>query len=155
MRVLIIEDNQTKLQTVRKYLKQNYSDMDIHDAISFTAGLRRIYDSDWDLILLDMTLPVYDINQLDSGGEKKPTAGKEIMKRMQHRKKIIPVIVITQFDTFGDNNVTIDTLNAEFTESMSDIWRGTVSYDKSSWQTELKKLIDKISGEQNDKNTCS
>jgi len=82
----------------------------------------------------------------ETGGDKKSIAGKEIMKRMIHRKIFIPTIVITQFDTFAENEISINTLNDEFKESLVEVWRGTINYDDSTnkWQIELKKLLDKI-----------
>lgn len=151
----MIEDNHSKLNKIEDFIKKNYHDVDIHDAMSYTAGLRRLYDENWDLILLDMSLPTYDMNIQDSGGDKKSIAGKEIMKRMHHRKIIIPTIIVTQFDTFGENGTTIDSLNEEFKLNLSDIWKGTVNYEKTSWMQDLKRIIDDILGEINDKNTCS
>lgn len=146
MKFLIIEDNRSKLNQIKTFLIQNYYDTSVHDALSYTAGLRRLYEEKWDFILLDMSLPVYDISQQETGGDKKSIAGKEIMKRMIHRKLIIPTIVITQFDTFGDNEISINILNQEFSDNMSEVWRGTINYEDSTnqWQIELKKLLDKI-----------
>lgn len=152
MNFLIIEDNRSKLKQVRTFLTQNYHDIIVHDALSYTAGLRRLYEEKWDLILLDMSLPVYDISQQETGGDKKSIAGKEIMKRMIHRNIIIPTIVITQFDTFGDKEISINILNQEFSENMSEVWRGTINYEDSTnqWKIELKKLLDKILKENSD-----
>lgn len=121
-----------------------YQELSIHDAMSYTAGMRRLYSEQWDLVLLDMSLPVYDMNIHDSGGDKKSIAGREIMKRMLHRKIIVPTIIITQFDTFGEQGITIEALNKEFSESLSDIWMGTIYYEKTSWTTSLKNLVDKV-----------
>lgn len=150
MRILIIEDNRSKLEAIKKFFNCYYPGSKLHDALSYTAGLRRVYDESWDLIILDMSLPVYDMNPQDSGGDKKPVAGKEIMKRMRHRNKVIPTIVVTQFDTFGENGITIDSLNSEFSDSMSDIWKGTVNYSNASWASELKNTIDRAIGEKKD-----
>ena len=147
MQILIIEDNHSKLKKIKSFIKKTYDDVSIHDAMSYTAGLRRLYDEKWDLILLDMSLPIYDMNIQDSGGDKKSVAGKEIMKRMLHKKIIVPTIVVTQFDTFGENAITIEALNEEFKESLAEIWKGTVNYEKSSWTINLKNIIDKIIGE--------
>ena len=82
-RILIIEDNKNKLKKVKEFVQHQMPNASIHDAISYTGGIRRIYEEEWDLILLDMTLPVYDITPHDNGGDRRPTAGKEIMKRMK------------------------------------------------------------------------
>lgn len=158
MQVLIVEDNQNKLKQIKVFVKQSYPKAFVHDAVSYTAGLRKIYEEKWDLLLLDMSLPIYDIGQQETGGDKKSIAGKEIMKRMIHRKICIPTIVITQFDTFGENEISINTLNKEFEEKLSQVWRGTISYEDSSnkWKMQLKLLFDKVLEEnENDKDTNS
>ncbi len=154
MKVLIIEDNYSKLKRIKDFLETNYPMVEVCEAMSYTSGVRRLYSEKWNLLLLDMSLPVYDMSIQDSGGDKKSIAGKEIMKRMQHRGIVIPTIIVTQFDTFGDKGITIESLNEEFKESLNEIWQGTVNYEKSSWMTKLKELIDNVLGADNDTNTC-
>ncbi len=158
MRILIIEDNHNKLKQIKLFVGQTYPEISIHDAVSYTAGLRRIYEEQWDLLLLDMSLPIYDIGQQETGGDKKSIAGKEIMKRMIHRKIFVPTIIITQFDTFGENEVSISTLNKEFDKKLNQVWRGTINYEDSTnmWKVQLKKLLDAQIGENtNDKDIDS
>lgn len=146
MRVLIVEDNHNKLKQIKLFLKQTYPKVCIHDAVSYTAGLRRIYEERWDLLLLDMSLPIYDIGQQETGGDKKSIAGKEIMKRMIHRRIFIPTVIVTQFDTFGEKEISINALNKEFEETLNRVWQGTIGYEDSTnkWKIQLKALIDKI-----------
>jgi len=145
-RVLIIEDNKNKLKKVKETAMKLLPAASVHDAISYTGGIRRIYEEQWDLILLDMTLPVYDITPHDNGGDRRSTAGKEIMKRMQNRGKIIPTIIITQFDTFGESGLSISNLNDEFSNDLKEIWKGTVNYVDASnkWQIDLKNIINNL-----------
>lgn len=152
MNILIIEDNRSKLRQIKEFTKKNYPESSVHDALSYTAGLRRVYDEKWDLLLLDMSLPVYDMSQQETGGDRKSIAGKEIMKRMIHRKIFIPTIVITQFDTFGENELSIKTLNDEFKENLNEVWRGTINYEDSTnkWIIELKRLLEEIIKENSD-----
>lgn len=91
-----------------------------------------------------MSLPTYTVSHTENGGTKKPMAGKEIIKRMYSRKIYIPTIVITQFDIFGELQISIDALNNEFEEKYSMIWKGTISYNKQGWQDKLSDLFRKI-----------
>lgn len=145
MKILIVEDNHTKLNSIMYFLKEEYPNYELDYAYSYTSGIRKIYGSRYSLIILDMSLPMYDINQLDSGGDKKSVAGKDIMKRMIHKKIIVPTLIITQFDTFGDNDITIDMLNKEFETSMSSIWIGTINYENIQWKKELSDYINNLS----------
>lgn len=146
MNILIVEDNGNKLRQIKAFVKDIYSDVLVHDATSYTGGLRRIYNEKWDMLLLDMTLPVYDSVGQEDGGDKKVVAGEEIMMRMKNRNIKIPTIIITQFDTFGENEISIGMLNKRFKEELSEIWCGTVNYEDAlnKWKNDLKVLIDKV-----------
>lgn len=128
MQILLIEDNSNKLKQIKTVLIEIYPQASIEEAYSFNSGVRKVYENKWNLIILDMSLPTYDITHTESGGDKKPVAGKNIMKRMLNRKIIVPVVIITQFETFDDDKISLDSLNAEFQEGFKDIWKGTIFY---------------------------
>lgn len=146
MKILIIEDNKSKLTRIKKFLQEikSIKDLEIEEANSFTSGIRQINKKCWDIIILDMSLPTYDITHRENGGDKKPVAGKEIMKRMLHRNILIPVIIVTQFETFGENKFTLDVLNAEFEEGYKDIWKGTIFYEGDNWQGDLARVMHEV-----------
>lgn len=143
MKILIIEDNKNKLSRLKSFIldMRFEKEIKIEEANSFTSGIRRINEKIWDIVILDMSLPTYDITHHENGGDKKPVAGKEIMKRMIHRNIIIPVIIITQFDTFGENRITLDILNREFEEEFGRIWKGTIFYDGDEWKNKLDYIL--------------
>lgn len=144
MRVLIVEDTEAKMKVIEEYINGVREGWEFTEAKSYSDGIKRIYEGGWDLVLLDMSLPTYNISHTESGGTKKPVAGKELMKRMLSRNIIIPVIIITQFDTFGDNQISLESLTKEFKRDYTKIWKGTVSYDKPGWQDNLHKLLCEI-----------
>ena len=144
MKALIVEDNSNKLNQIKETLKELYPDIDIDEAHSFNSGVKKVYQNIWDIVLLDMSLPTYDISHTESGGDKKPIAGKNIMKRMRNKKMSTPVIVITQFETFDDDKISLDSLNGEFEESFKDIWKGTILYSNDDWPIRLKEKLEEI-----------
>ncbi|RXS75238.1 DNA-binding transcriptional response regulator [Blautia faecicola] len=144
MQILLIEDNSNKLKQIKTVLIEIYPQASIEEAYSFNSGVRKVYENKWNLIILDMSLPTYDITHTESGGDKKPVAGKNIMKRMLNRKIIVPVVIITQFETFDDDKISLDSLNAEFQEGFKDIWKGTIFYGNDDWSMELKDILEKI-----------
>jgi CheY-like chemotaxis protein len=144
MKVLVIEDNPNKLKQIKNFLKEYYNQPQIEEARSFNGGKAKLYEETWDLILLDMSLPTYDITHTEYGGDKKPVAGKNLMKRMLNRKIFTPVVIITQFETFDDDRISLDSLNQEFNEKFSNIWKGTIFYGNDDWNIELKKLLDEL-----------
>ena len=144
MHILLIEDNSNKRKQIKEVLMDIYPKARIEEAYSFNSGVRKVYEKKWDLIILDMSLPTYDITHTESGGDKKPVPGKNIMKRMLNRKIIVPVVVITQFETFDDDRISLNSLNEEFKKGFRDIWKGTVFYGNDDWSTILKEILDKL-----------
>jgi CheY-like chemotaxis protein len=144
MNILIVEDNANKLRQIKELLKELYPQCGMEEAFSFKGGLKKIYENRWDFIILDMSLPTYDITHTESGGDKKPVAGKNIMKHMINRKIIIPVIVITQFESFDDDRISLESLNKEFEEKFQELWRGTIFYGDDDWRLELKYILESI-----------
>lgn len=144
MQILLIEDNSNKLKQIKRVLTEIYPESNIEEAYSFNSGVRKVYENKWNLIILDMSLPTYDITHTESGGDKKPVAGKNIMKRMLNRKIIVPAVIITQFETFDDDRISLNSLNAEFQDGFKEIWKGTVFYGNDDWSIDLKEILDKI-----------
>ena len=147
MKFLIVEDNKNKFEQISELISQLYKGCIIERAASFTSGRNKVYEANWTVIVMDVTLPTFDVTHTESGGDKKPVAGKDIMKRMINRKINIPVIVITQFETFDDNRVSLDSLNKEFEQDFKDIWKGTIFYEQDDWRLELQDILHEIIGE--------
>lgn len=144
MRVLVIEDNPNKLKQIKLFLNEYYKELYIGETYSFNGGKEKLYMEKWDLIVLDMSLPTYDITHAEYGGDKKPIAGKNLMKRMLNRKIFTPVVIITQFETFDDDKISLNSLNQEFKEKFSSIWKGTIFYGNEDWTIELKGILDEL-----------
>lgn len=147
MNVLIVEDNKNKYEQISALISQLYTECNIERAASFISGKNKVYENKWDIIIMDVTLPTYDITHTERGGDKRPVAGKNLMKRMINRKINIPVIVITQFETFDNNRISLASLNQEFEQEFQSIWKGTIFYEKDDWRLQLKDMLYNILGE--------
>jgi two-component system OmpR family response regulator len=78
-KVLIVEDNPEIADLVRMHLKDIHCEADI--ANDGAAGLERFRDGDYDLVILDLMLPVMD--------------GLEVCKQLRLDNKVVPVIMLT------------------------------------------------------------
>ena len=90
-----------------------------------------------------MTLPTFDIDINSSGGKIRNFAGMDILDVMQRRQIVLKTIVITQYESFGEELVTIsqmkDILRERYNKNFVDI----IYYSSSSksWFDSLKKLL--------------
>ncbi|MDN7243016.1 response regulator [Planococcus sp. N028] len=150
MRILIIEDDQNKRKQVLDFIEETISHFDIESKSSFKSGLKELINTHYDLLLLDMSMPTFDITVSETGGKLLPFAGKEILRQMKRRKIFIPTIVITQFEKFGDYEKTLnlEELKAELERDFRDIYLGAVYYNpaSSSWRDDLKEKLKNIEG---------
>jgi len=147
-RILIIEDDEHKSNNIVRNTKEALPDSEISVAASLMSGVRKASKESPTLIILDMTLPNYDVKDGETGGGMHKFGGVEFLKQMRRRKIDIPVIVITQFETFGQppNLKGLSELNTELIEQFSPMYLGAIYYHASidDWVGSLKTHLDKL-----------
>lgn len=147
MLILIVEDDINKISKIESFLIEQYQSINIEQANSYNSGLRKILFNKYDLILLDMTMPTFDktSSSSSSGGKLVQFAGKEILAQMKRKKVITPVIVITQYATFGENDTlkSFSDMKKELKEEFNSNLLEMVFYEasKSDWEIEIKNLL--------------
>lgn len=68
MKILIVEDQWVKANNLRSFLEKEYDGIVVDIARSYQSGLEKSFGGDYDMLLLDMTLPNYDIKEGEDGG---------------------------------------------------------------------------------------
>ncbi len=147
MKVLLIEDDQNKSKQIIDFFQIEFKDSLIELRKSYQSGLKEILSTDYDYILLDMQLPNFDIKSGEDGYKFRKLAGVDILRELSRKKINCKVIVVTQFETFGENEsyIELKDLKKIIEEQFGDLYIGTVFYsaDMSIWQNELKDIINK------------
>ena len=150
MKILIIEDDPNKAGQLMKFLEEELFSITIVLKKSYKSGLKELLSDDYDLILLDMSMPTFDITIEESGGKPLPFAGKEILRQMKRRNVTIPAIIVTQFESFGEaeKKITLDKLKNELNQEFLQIYIDTIYYNPagSDWKKLLLNLILSIKG---------
>lgn len=143
-RLLIIEDNESKLNKLRQFCCEYYSDYEIVDRRSYNSALLEVihYGEKYDVILLDVSMNTYDISPEVSAGEQEPLAGSNILRFMKLRKIVIPVIVVTMYESFVDG-IKIDKLDEGFREKYPEFYKGYVYFSlrNEDWINHLNNLL--------------
>lgn len=143
-RLLIIEDNDSKLNHLRQFCEENLKDYEVEDRRSYNSALSEVVHNgnSYDLILLDVSMNTYDISPEVSDGEQEPLAGSNILRFMKLRKIKVPVIVVTMYESFVDG-IKIDRLDEGFREKYAEFYKGFVYYSlrNEDWMNRLKELI--------------
>lgn len=143
-KILIVEDDQYKLQKLEAFLNDQYPNIHYEIRTSFHSGFEEIVENfkHYDLLLLDMSMQTYDISNEESGGDPAPLAGKSILTQMYYREIPTAVVVVTMYEHFGDGTKIRDlhsTLQEEFPEN----YKGYVffSHLDNKWMLDLKKYL--------------
>lgn len=143
-RLLIIEDNEPKLNRLRQFCTDCLQGYDIEDRRSYNSALSEVvhHGRSYDLILLDVSMNTYDISPEEADGEQEPLAGSNILRFMKLRKIKVPVIVVTMYESFVDG-IKIDKLDEGFREKYAEFYKGFVYYSlrNEDWMNRLRELI--------------
>lgn len=98
-----------------------------------------------DLLLLDMTIPNYDPGPDEPGGQTFAFGGRELLRQLDRFDIVLPVIIVTQFETFGKPPYTIGLaeLDAEMRDEHASVYKGVVYYNAAihGWKEQLRELI--------------
>ena len=145
MTILIVEDDDNKRSQLDQLVHECFPTCDVHKARSLQSGLRWIKERSADLIVLDMTLPTFDIGPAEPGGRTHAFGGREFLREMRRFKITTPVIVVTQFETFGSGSemTTLEALDTELRSGYPTVYRGAVYYHAAveSWKEHLRVLM--------------
>jgi len=148
MKLLIVEDDENKRKQLQAYIRELSPDAEIVVRNSYSSGLREIVGAKHDVVLLDMTMPTYDIGVDEDGGRPQHYAGRSILQQMQRRSIIRPVIIVTQFDVFGEGGerLTRHQLDDQLRADHPSIYLGTVYYNPAidGWKSELRLLLSSL-----------
>jgi len=142
MKILIIEDDELKHQHLEKFVSNLILDSDFTWRKSYQSGLKEIMANTYDLVLLDISMHIYEKTAKESGGSFETYAGRMILTEIDINEIITRVIVVTGYDVYSDGK-TLETLKVELRNEFGDFYIDTVYFigSQDKWKTELTKLL--------------
>lgn len=148
MNVLVIDDSDYKIEALERVLAKRFAATSVVVARSFISGLKELESYTPDVVLLDMSLPTYDPGQPGRDGRMRIYGGREILVEMELLALDAKVVVITQFDIFGEPPNTKDllTLNSELKQEFPTHYAGTVYYNNraAGWENDLVQMLQEL-----------
>jgi CheY-like chemotaxis protein len=142
-RILIIEDEQRKLDYLKEFLKMEFPDIEFEEKHSYNSALKEIVENHtkYSLLLLDMSMTTYDVSVEESGGVPEPLAGENILDAMFLNEIPTKVVVVTMYESFVGKK--LKAFDIELKENYPDNYLGFVffSHKNTDWRIELKKYI--------------
>lgn len=153
MKILIIEDDEIKRDRLAACVLQLIAPapVSLFTARSLHSGVQALRSEQFDLIVLDMSMPTFDIQKDEDGGRPEAYAGRDILHRMDRLKLKTPVVVVTQYDRFGEgaSSLTLAQLDEQLHQLHPSTYRGSVYYDASvaGWKESLGRIIQSVKQE--------
>ncbi|BDU26849.1 hypothetical protein [Flavobacterium sp. GSB-24] len=146
MKILIIEDDKIKIERLSSFLESQK----IVIKESFQSGMLELKSNYqvYDLLILDMTIPLWEKGLNDLGGNYEQFGGEKILREMNRRKILLPTILFTMFDVFPtkEGNLTFDEINTIFKNQFDSFYIGAVFYNanEDNWQIDMSTLISEL-----------
>lgn len=147
IKVILVEDDSKKIDDVKFFFSQNVPNSILTIKESYQSGIREILHNDYDLLLLDMSLPTYDKTPYEQGGPHEKFGGYLLLKELIRNHRKIKTVLITMFDDFGESDlsITLTQINEILQNEFSDVYLGAVFYNskENKWQEDLKVIVEK------------
>lgn len=145
MRILLIEDDINKMRRIGAEIRSFCPEAAISEAKSYRSGLQYLMTQSFDFVLLDMSLPTFDITEEEDGFQVDPFSGRAILAEMDRNGITARTAVITMFETFGegDDLMTLEELDKDLAQKYPQIYYGAIYYNSAqvNWKDSLKTLI--------------
>ncbi|MFV7514636.1 response regulator [Stenotrophomonas geniculata] len=143
--LLLVEDSDYKRTRISEFLSLNFSGLSVDVAVSFNSGARLLDSKDYDVVLMDMSLPTFDITSTESGGRFRALGGRELARRISRRGRSSRIVFVTQFNSFSDDvhSHSLKSLSDTLREDCGDLFAGVVYYDGAvaAWKDELLDIL--------------
>jgi len=148
MKVLVVEDEDPKRANILASLTKQFPESEPVVARSVSSAIKTLRETVPDLILLDMSLPTFDIGPKESGGRPQGFGGIEVLRYIDRFDLAVPVVVVTAYEAFAKDGEQIDLniLSGQLAEAHPTNFRGIVYYNSvfETWQEELFRLVEGV-----------
>lgn len=147
--ILLVEDEAPKRQHIENLLKTLVPNATVSVAKSVNSALDVLEVEAVDLLILDMSLPTFDIGDRERGGRPQGFGGTEVLRVMSMSDISCPTVIITGYEGFvRDGGVTVDlsVLRGELIGEFPDLLKAVLYYNSTfdEWRTILSNTMEDI-----------
>lgn len=148
IKILIIEDSESKRNSIQSVLERELSEKIIRHTYSVREAIDHVVLERPDLIIADMSLPTYNIRDRERGGTPRPFGGIEVFETLEREEIQVPVLVVTSYPTITDGarSVGLSELSEQLKNDFPDTYIGTVYFDSAytNWERELISFLQQV-----------
>lgn len=145
--ILLVEDEAPKRHHIESLLQDLSPNARILLARSVNSALEELESGAIDLLVLDMSLPTFDVGERERGGRPQGFGGTEVLRNMVMSEIYCPTVVITGYEGFvreGGSTVDLAQLRTELMEEFPDLLRAVLYYNSTfdEWKTVLGTTLE-------------
>lgn len=144
--ILFAEDDVHKSKHVRELCERHYPQASVIESASVKSAIARLGEMEFHLLLLDMSLPTFDVAAGEGGGRPQGSGGMEILREIERLHYRPKVIVVTQYADFSIDGkwYLLSELREELQSEHDEVYLGLVEFDNAStvWRESLRDLMD-------------
>jgi CheY-like chemotaxis protein len=144
-RVLIVEDIETKRLSMTQLVESVLSPVEVHCSASVKSAIQRLDQHSYSLILLDMSLPTFDLSKSEGGGTPRPRGGMELFAHLDGAGVEVPIVVVSAYGALEERGslISLDEISTRLRRDYPGLFRGSVLFDSvyTVWADELSTLI--------------
>ena len=145
MRILLVEDEDPKRQHLLKFCDETFSHLEIDLTASVRSAIDYLREANAELILLDMSLPTFDISAKERGGRPQGAGGIEILRYLDMMELETPVLLVTAYPAIPIDGVQreLDDIDQLLFQEHPRIYRGLVYFNSvyGVWRQELEEKM--------------
>jgi DNA-binding NarL/FixJ family response regulator len=147
MIINIVEDTEEKLESIVKFIDNNFEYTELFSFASYQSGLKQVKLSPPDILILDMTIPTFDRKPGKREGRFRPLGGYDLMRKLKLKSIKTKVIVLTHLGSFGegDEKMSFEAMTTKCEKEFDKMFIGSIRYRHGDerWKDELKILMNK------------
>lgn len=152
MRILIVEDELSKKENIISLVEENFPKSILLEAHSVKSAKILLKSKEaFDCIILDMSLPTFDIGRNEFGGRPQGFGGKEVIRQLFRDNRCIPIIVVTAYDFFSnlegsDESMSLDELKKQLNNYSSKLTISVIKYSGliDDWKEKLIEFLQEV-----------
>lgn len=148
--ILVIEDEAPKRKHVEDFIRTHKKGVkfEIIFRQSVSSALDFLDEHCPDLIILDMSLPTYEISETESGGRPQGFGGIEVLRYLKMSSLGCPTVVLTGYEAFMRENglIELTQISRELKQEFGTFLRDVLYYNSaySEWKTRMSSALNTL-----------
>lgn len=148
MKILVADDETRKIDNISEFLAEMLPEASLSASRSVRSTIASVVEGAFDLIILDMSLPTFDIAPGEPGGRAQGSGGIEVLRNMDFHEIETPVIVVTQYETVPERGALapLKAIEERLYKEHPGTFRGCVFFGalNDTWRPLLREKVDSI-----------